>query len=105
MLKAMVVKHQLGFQETAITPPVHTDQGRSALRRSILRPLPCSILAATGIFGGLAALFVGLLCIILHALIPADVTFSWVGTVLLIIAIPMILVGSVFLDEIEANKC
>lgn len=78
---------------------------RTALKKSILRPFPCAVLAATGIFGGLSALFIGLVCIVLHGIVPGDVMFSGVGTVLLVVAIPMILIGAVLLDEIEGNKC
>lgn len=100
----MVTKDQIGFQNAAIQAAVRPPgRVRTALRHTVLRPLPCSILAATGIFGGLAALFVGIVCVILHGMIPADVTFSQVGTVLLVVAIPMILTGSIFLDEIEVK--
>lgn len=104
--KHMVVRHQIGFKNTAAIQPVRASGwfGR-AIKKSILKPLPCSILAATGIFGGIAALFIGLVCIVLHGIVPHDATFSQVGTVLLVVAIPMILIGSVFLDEIDGNKC
>ncbi len=74
------------------------------IRRMILSPFLCSVLATLGIFGGISALFSGLICVILHALISGDTAFDRVGTVLLISAIPMILVGSIFLDEIERRK-
>lgn len=100
------MRRQVGTQSTALTPPVRTaGRIRKTLRKSILRPFPCSVLAATGIFGGLATLFTGLVCVVLHGIIPADVMFSRVGTVLLVIAIPMILIGAVFLDEIDKDRC
>lgn len=100
----MVVKHQIGFHTAPELERVHTSgRIRTALRKSVLRPLPCSILAAVGVFGGISALFIGLVCIVLHALVPGDVMYSQVGTVLLVVAIPMILIGAVFLDEI-GNK-
>ena len=74
------------------------------LRRAILNPLLCSVLASVGIFGGISALFSGLVCIVLHTIVAGDTAFDRVGTVLLIAAIPMILVGSIFLDEIEKRK-
>ncbi len=82
------------------------ENSRSAyrLRRSILSPLLCSVLATMGLFGGISALFSGLICVILHALVNNDTAFDSVGTVLLISAIPMILIGSIFLDEIEKSK-
>jgi hypothetical protein len=93
-------------QSSTMTRPIgQPGRIRTTLRKTVLRPFPCSVLAATGIFGGLSALFVGLVCIVLHALIPGDVMFSRVGTVLLVVAIPMILIGSIFLDEIDKNKC
>lgn len=83
---------------------LHTSKVKCRLRRTILSPLFCSIAASFGVFGGIAALFIGLVCVILHAIVPHDTAFDTVGTVLLISAIPMILVGSVFLDEIERRK-
>ena len=76
---------------------------RSFLRKTLLTPLVCSILASFGIFGGISSLFVGIVCVLIHGMISRDRIFDEVGTILLIAAIPMILVGSVFLDEIN-NK-
>lgn len=73
------------------------------LRKKILTPGLCSVAAGLGVFGGIAFLFAGLICVILHEIIPADIIYNQVGTTLLISAIPMILVGSVFLDEIRGN--
>ena len=83
---------------------VHTVKAKGRLRRAILSPLFCSVAASFGIFGGISALFVGLICVVIHSLLAGDKAFDSVGTVLLIAAIPMILVGSIFLDEIETNK-
>ena len=76
---------------------------RSSLRQKLLTPFVCSILASLGIFGGISSLFVGIVCVVVHAVFSHDRVFDRVGTVLLILAIPMILIGSVFLDEIN-NK-
>ena len=76
---------------------------RGQLRKKILTPGVCSVAAGIGVFGGIAFLFAGLICVILHEIIPADIVYNQVGTTLLISAIPMILVGSVFLDEIRAD--
>ncbi len=85
-------------------PIVKGDRATRRIRRTILSPLLCSVLATLGIFGGISALFSGLVCVILHALVNGDTAFDKVGTILLISAIPMILVGSIFLDEIEKRK-
>ena len=85
------------------TPDVAIIHGR--LRKFVLRPMLCAICASVGIFGGLASIFVGLVCVLIHAAIADDLAFDRVGSVLLIIAIPMILIGSIFLDEINSNKC
>ena len=85
-------------------PIVRGDSATRRIRRTILSPLLCSVLATLGIFGGISALFSGLICVILHALVNGDTAFDSVGTILLISAIPMILVGSIFLDEIEKRK-
>lgn len=73
------------------------------LRKRILTPGVCSVAAGLGIFGGISFLFAGLICVILHEIVPADTIYNKVGTTLLISAIPMILVGSVFLDEIRGT--
>ncbi len=78
--------------------------GRKGLRKKLMTPLVCSVLASIGMFGGMSALFVGSLCVLFHGIVKQDVLFSQAGTVLLIVAIPMILVGSVFLDEIDLRK-
>lgn len=83
---------------------VHTSRPKSQLRRTILSPLFCSIAASFGIFGGISALIIGLLCVVIHSLLKFDRAFDTVGTVLLVAAIPMILIGSIFLDEINANR-
>jgi hypothetical protein len=74
------------------------------LRKAVLNPFVCSILAFVGIFGGVAALLVGIVCVILHGIVPHDHAFDSVGTVLLIAAIPSILIGSIFLDEIDIHR-
>ena len=77
---------------------------RSRLRQALLTPIVCSILASLGIFGGISSLFVGIVSVIIHSLVSGDTIFDRVGTILLIAAIPMILVGSIFLDEINGNS-
>ena len=77
---------------------------RKGLRKALLTPLVCSVMASIGVFGGMSALFVGAMCVVFHGVMKQDVLFSQVGTVLLIVAIPMILLGSVFLDEIDLRK-
>ena len=78
--------------------------GRKGLRKTLMTPLVCSVMASIGMFGGMSALFVGSICVLFHGIVKQDVLFSQVGTVLLIVAIPMILLGSVFLDEIDLRK-
>jgi hypothetical protein len=41
---------------------------------------------------------------VLHAILSADIVFNRAGTVLLIVAIPMILLGSIFVDEVEGKE-
>lgn len=77
---------------------------RRPLSNTRMRPFVFSILAILGIFGGISALFVGIVCVVIHGAISHDVIFNQVGTGLLIVAIPMILIGSIFLDEIEEKK-
>ncbi|MGB7200862.1 MAG: hypothetical protein WBD16_01195 [Pyrinomonadaceae bacterium] len=77
---------------------------RKGLRKTLLTPFVCSILASIGIFGGMSALFAGIMCVVIHAVLLHDTIFDQVGTILLCAAIPMILVGSIFLDEIEGKR-
>lgn len=70
-------------------------------RRSFLNSVVCSVGATICIFGGISALIAGLFCVIVHGVIPGDVIFDHTGTVLLILGIPLLLVGSIFLDEID----
>ena len=63
-----------------------------------------SIFAAFGIFGGISALFVGLVFVVLHGIVPGDRMFDRTGTCLLIVAIPMILIGAIFLDGIKGKN-
>ncbi len=86
----------------------HTSLSGARRRRPLpntrMRPLIFSILAILGIFGGISALFVGIVCVIIHGAFSHDVVLNQVGTGLLIVAIPMILIGSIFLDEIEEKN-
>ena len=100
------MRREMELQGTTPPAPARSrGRIRAALRKTVLRPLPSSIFAAVGIFGGLSSLFVGLACIVIHAIVPGDAVFDRVGTLLLVVAIPMILIGAIFLDEIEGNKC
>lgn len=64
----------------------------------------CSVLASLGVFGGVSFLFVGIVCVVIHGIALNDIVFDRVGTFLLIISIPMILIGSIFLDEINSKN-
>lgn len=63
-----------------------------------------SVLAFSGIFGGIASLFVGIVCVVIHGAISQDIFFDRLSTFLLIAAIPMMLAGSIFLDEINKSQ-
>ena len=69
-----------------------------------LRRMLFSAFAAFGVFGGVSALFVGIVFVVLHTVIAGDGVFDTLGTGLLITAIPMILIGSIFIDKIEGGK-
>lgn len=77
---------------------------KRSMRRAILTPMVCSVLASFGIFGGISSLFVGIVSVIIHSIVASDTIFNRLGTGLLIVAIPMILAGSIFLDEIEGKQ-
>ena len=95
------MRREFDIKTTVIPPAVKKPRGR--VRKFVMRPMFCAMCASAGIFGGLSALFVGIVSVLIHAMIAGDRIFDRVGTVLLILAIPMILVGSIFVDEI--NKC
>lgn len=98
------MKRETEFKD-AVTPdsPIDVSETRRSLRERILNPLICSVVASLGIFGGISALFAGIICVVLHSLTPGDTALDRAATFLLIIAIPMILVGTVFLDEMKAK--
>lgn len=74
---------------------------KGRLRKKILNPVVCSIGGAVGIFGGVSVLITGLFCVLVHGALAADSAFGSVGTVLFMVAIPMLLMGSAFMDEID----
>lgn len=92
---------EIEIKSVEFTGPV---SNRKSLRKAILTPFICSVFASIGMFGGMSALFVGIMSVLLHGVLSQDIFFNRVGTVLLIVAIPMILIGSIFLDEIELRK-
>lgn len=77
---------------------------RRSLRKALLTPTVCSVLASFGIFGGISSLFVGIVFVVIHSIVSGDMMFDRLGTGLLIVAIPMILIGAIFLDEIKLKK-
>ncbi len=93
------MESEIEIKKTGTAKPVNPQK---KLRKALLTSAVCSTLAAFGIFGGISSLFVGLLCVVVHGFVSEDRAFDQVGTILLIIAIPLILTGSVFLDE--SNK-
>lgn len=80
-----------------------TNGDRGRLRRRILNRLVCSVLASLGIFGGISSLVAGCLSVVLHGIIPGDTLFGDAGTALLVLGIPLLLLGSVLLDELEPH--
>ena len=59
------------------------------------------LLALAGIGGGIIAIFIGFIFIIIHALLKGDTIFNEIGTVLMIAAIPMMFLGGHFLDKAQ----
>jgi hypothetical protein len=99
------MKPEVEARATTLTGMLDAERDKRHHRQKTrLRPWVCSILAAVGIFGGISCLFVGLICVVLHGVLSQDVVFDQVGTVLLVAALPMILIGSIFVDKIEGNK-
>ena len=71
---------------------------------SRIKPFVWTVFSMFGIFGGISSLFVGIVSVILHGILAGDKIFDRVGTILLIVAIPLILVGSIFLDGINTKN-
>lgn len=84
----------------AETPDESTRKVRR-LRSVLLNRTVCSIGASLGIFGGVSSLASGVLCVVIHSVIPADEIFGRAATALLILGIPLLLAGAVFMDEIK----
>ena len=96
---------EMDIKETALANSFNKQlKTPNGLRKALMTPMVCSILASLGIFGGISSLFVGIVSVAIHAVVSGDRIFDRVGTILLVIAIPMILIGSVFLDEIQGKK-
>ncbi|CAN5512317.1 hypothetical protein BH10ACI2_BH10ACI2_25190 [soil metagenome] len=87
---------------TAVDNPFRSR--RLSKQKTDKRTLVYALIASFGIFGGISALFVGIVSVIIHAVATGDRLFDRIGTGLLIVAIPMILIGSLFVDEIEVKK-
>ena len=99
------MKRDIKVENAMVAHSVTTPSGFGwHMRKRILNPVLCSICASLGIFGGLSSLIIGLVCVLLHAAIPDDNMFDRMGTILLIGGIPLILLGSIFIDEIENNQ-
>lgn len=97
---------RFGYQSNSANPRRKArwvGEERGEWRKRLLTARRCSFAAGLGIFGGLFFLLAGLVCVILHELIAGDTVCNQIGTGVLISAIPMILVGSIFLDEIRGN--
>lgn len=56
-------------------------QGSS--RPMVVSPFFCSIAAGFGVLGGISALFIGLLCVLVHGLFPTETAFDTVLTFLM----------------------
>lgn len=53
---------------------------------------------------GTVAPLVGLALIVIHSVIPEDRILADIGTVLMIVSIPMLLLGSHFMDLVDKRK-
>lgn len=98
------MKNATGLENSVLAEHVKPTGQRRSVRRALLNPVVCSIAAALGIFGGISSLVAGVMCIVIHSVVSGDRAFDQVGTTLLILGIPMLLLGSIFLDEIEVKE-
>ncbi len=83
---------------------IASEKPASKTKKSNGRTILFSALAAAFLGGGFAAPFFGLVFFIFHSLRLSEELFSKIGTFLMIIAIPMMLCGSHFLDKLEEQK-
>lgn len=96
------MRHEIDWKNPILRDSIIA--GRETLKRKSLRPLIYSVAALLGIFGGISAMFIGLVFVIVHGVLSGDIVFNRAGTVLLIVAIPMLLIGSVFADATERKN-
>lgn len=99
-MEHLIEKKGVAFTRTNLQG---TGAGSSVRSKSAGRLL-CSIAGGAGVLGGVASLIAGLICVAIHTLIASDSMFDHVGTALLIGAIPAILIGSIFLDDIRPGR-
>ena len=98
------MKSEIGRSSAFVGNTDLTGSRRRPRSNTRLRPVVFSILAIFGVFGGISALFVGIVFFLLHSLAAVDAMFDRVGTALLVVAIPMILIGAIFIDAIEEKN-
>ena len=82
--------------------PEQANRGPKGDKRQLHKALTWC--ASLGLLGGVSSLTVGLICVGLHAALAPERVFDRTATILLIAAIPLILAGSAFFDEMEKQR-
>jgi hypothetical protein len=62
------------------------------------------LLAFGGICGGISAIFIGFILMIIHSALTGDTILDEIGTVLMIAGIPMLFLGGHFMDKALEKK-
>jgi hypothetical protein len=96
MEQTELLDRQLADAPNGPNDSVQPPQGR----RVVLGAGICSAGVGLGIGGGLTALVSGLVCVVAESVTPGDTAYGRLATILLIIAIPLLLIGSIFIDEL-----
>ena len=83
---------------------IHIENTVAAARRKSGGTQLSSALAFVCLSWGVLAPILGLVFIIIHAVMNADVVFGEIGTGLMIVSIPLLLAGSHFLDVWDTHR-
>lgn len=98
------MRREILLNSNQLTDAGNTGERKVVVKNSRTRSAIFTALAFLGVFGGMSALFIGLVFVVIHGVLSGDVIFNQVGTGLLFVAIPMILLGSVCADAINGKK-
>ena len=83
---------------------IRSERSAAKADHSKNKAILCTGLAFLFFGGGFLSPLVGLIFIIIYSVVQNDVIFDRIGTFLMIVSIPMLLIGSHLMDVFERNK-